>query len=799
MRRASLLLVLALAGCPRHKEAPPAVSPAPAVPEAVAPGPKVVEELEAPIKGSQGGRVALAGGARFEAAPGAFGGDTKIRLARAEGGLYSLSSSERPRVRGALTLTLPYDPAALAPGESEDGLMAAAVVDGTLMAPARFRLDKANRAVVVLDPDISCPGPSFRQGATSPRRGLRGINIWYMIIHMLKYGTGVKQVVELPGHCFCIVCNETVPRELAEDISTTLQKIYDLYTREYAAVDGTPALARFTPRHRMFVYVRNNPGVNGEYEARSIDGYMVIDAKSAQGKRDELVGTLYHEMFHAVQDTYCGMILGAIASMWWYEATAEWAGLKGRGLKFPEMVREEFATYPYVLSVPPQESRSYMEGMLSYGDALLIEHVNARKPGHLKDTLQSWATRSGALFDRLVEDGRLGQTYGDYARDVLLAVLPDRAPWIDASLHVAASELRQFKHGSTEIGDPATPNVERFPDFGERRFAVDVAPFTTRFFMVRAEPRKEGASLEVGLLRDGKPWTDAWMVTVAKGSPRALRPAAVRDLGGSVSDVWLAVYNADPEANHRFDVSLTVRPATARKWKMYGIEQEGHMLSIVLDADPPPAKIGPARWTRLKLTVNGRTYTSYGRIAENGAAFEWPDPALKPGKNSYTASVNAFGETVTLDGVVESRTSRDYALEQIAHLKKDIADRKKGAEAWIELGDNYAYLCEQSEAKAAYEKARALEPRRDDEVRVKLAILRIYEADLDGFVAALGGEDHPYAKSRRADLARWSVWWKDDLAGYRRYNEMNKAERAREGVKVGDVGIFPGPDDEILK
>src|SRR5262249_12050315 len=78
-------------------------------------------------------------------------------------------------------------------------------------------------------------------------------------------------------------------------------------------------------------------------------------------------------------------------AQWWLAAWARWSGWKG-SLGFPEATREELGKYPYLLSVPIQDSADFEEGLLAYGYSIILEHVEKQSPGCVGSALDSLKT-----------------------------------------------------------------------------------------------------------------------------------------------------------------------------------------------------------------------------------------------------------------------------------------------------------------------------------------------------------------------------------------------------------------------
>src|SRR5438552_17346612 len=98
-------------------------------------------------------------------------------------------------------------------------------------------------------------------------------------------------------------------------------------------------------------------------------------------------------------------------------------------------MREELSKYPYLMSVPIQQSPDFEEGLLAYGYSIIMEHVEKQSPGAVGNALNN--LKSGQmkpvgtqLYDYLVTVARLTETYPDFIKIVLLAAVPGPRPWV---------------------------------------------------------------------------------------------------------------------------------------------------------------------------------------------------------------------------------------------------------------------------------------------------------------------------------------------------------------------------------
>ena len=277
---------------------------------------------------------------------------------------------------------------------------------------------------------------------------------------------------------------------------------------------------------------------------------------------------------HAAQDE---------AAQWWVSAWARWTSWKGT-LSFADAVKEELGKYSYVLSVPIQKSTDYEEGLLAYGYSILLDHIEHRHAGFVNKALNSLKTfQPGApgqpksvgahLYNVLVTEGLLTEHYPEFVKDVMLAAVPEPGLWTHARILESTTETRIFTHPSNRIGDPE-PNSQRLTQerqrFADHRFPIVVSPLTTRFFAIAADLR-EPRSIDVKLL-DGRNDSDqAWLMTMPPVGRAELKAEVLRlfpegtsvpGLGRDYATLWIAVFNSDPQAEKKYDLTLSLKQSS---------------------------------------------------------------------------------------------------------------------------------------------------------------------------------------------------------------------------------------------
>ena len=269
------------------------------------------------------------------------------------------------------------------------------------------------------------------------------------------------------------------------------------------------------------------------------------------------------------------------AAQWWVSAWARWTSWRGT-LSFVDAVKEELGKYNYVLSVPIQKSTDYEDGLLAYGYSILLDYIEHRAQGFINKALNSLktfqpggqSTSVGAhLYNVLVSEGRLRDQYPDFVKEVLLAAVPEPGLWTHARILESTTETRIFTHPSNRIGDPEH-NSQRLTQerqrFADHRFPIVVPALTTRFFAIAADLR-EPRSIDVKL-QDGRTDSDnAWLMTMPPVGRADLKAdlqrlgtdgSSVPGLGRDYATLWVAVFNPDPGAEKKYELTLSLRQST---------------------------------------------------------------------------------------------------------------------------------------------------------------------------------------------------------------------------------------------
>ena len=270
-------------------------------------------------------------------------------------------------------------------------------------------------------------------------------------------------------------------------------------------------------------------------------------------------------------------------AQWWVSAWARWTSWKGT-IDFKAGVKQELGKYAYLLSVPIQQSAEYEEGLLAYGYSVLLDFVERQRPGIVTKALNSLKTfvpgkaapSVGAhLYKFLIDEARLAEQYPEFVKSVLLAAVPEPGLWTQARILESATETSIFTHPSPRVGDPdhttqrLTNDRQRFAD---HRFPVTLAPLTVRFFAVAADFR-EPREMDVKLKEGRAECIDAWLLTIPPVGRADLKSEVVRlvpegssvpALGRDCATLWVAVFNPDPKAEKKYELSLTLKKDASR-------------------------------------------------------------------------------------------------------------------------------------------------------------------------------------------------------------------------------------------
>jgi len=268
----------------------------------------------------------------------------------------------------------------------------------------------------------------------------------------------------------------------------------------------------------------------------------------------------------------------AIAVRWWAAGYAAWSQWKPSGLAWAHALRAEISRFPYLLSVHIRTAEDRDEGQLAGGYFLLLEHVENVCPGFMRTVFDRAVADVGVdpgnlgrrLYELMVDDGKLRETYASFVRDVIQVAIPTPGMWADAGI-VEQDDVTTLVSRSTRTVGDGQEQTSRLTDpqdrAAERRFLVTLEPMTSRFFYAKSGKLQNPRDVDIRLTSsDAAPSDRAWYLSVrdslsVRSDPKLIPTAGVTipNLGRDSFGVWVAVFNANPVEVVTYELTMTVR------------------------------------------------------------------------------------------------------------------------------------------------------------------------------------------------------------------------------------------------
>jgi hypothetical protein len=215
-----------------------------------------------------------------------------------------------------------------------------------------------------------------------------------------------------------------------------------------------------------------------------------------------------------------------------------------------------------------------------------MDHVEKQNPGCVGNALNSLkpgqARRVGEqLYEYLITEGRLRETYADFVKNTLVAALPEPGVWFQFRILESKEDTRILQRPSARIGDTELSGQRLANDgqrYNEHKFKMTLGPLTTRFILVSADV-KEARGAGFKLVANGAPSDSGWVVSVSAGSRSGAKLDARRipeegvhvpGLGKEHASLWVAVFNPDPAADRRCELSVFLRKDTKSPFRTKG-------------------------------------------------------------------------------------------------------------------------------------------------------------------------------------------------------------------------------------
>ena len=270
-------------------------------------------------------------------------------------------------------------------------------------------------------------------------------------------------------------------------------------------------------------------------------------------------------------------------AQWWIRARTGYKDLVARGVSAGNAARDTLGKFPYLLSVPIQETVRFAGGRLAEGYAILLQRIEKEEPEFVATALtrlNPQFTTGGntdsyplgqELYLYVVAQGRLYKTYPEFLKDVLAHVLPAPGVWVQGSI-IDEDEATHVITNDTTPGSSAadTRRLTAGRDRGaEQTFSVTTGPLTTRVFAVQADRLKLPIDVDIKLKENDSASDKAWIiVTPTEGKPEAAKRhrvggTTVESLGKDNRAVFIAVFNSDPNTEKRYDLAITLKRKSA--------------------------------------------------------------------------------------------------------------------------------------------------------------------------------------------------------------------------------------------
>jgi hypothetical protein len=185
------------------------------------------------------------------------------------------------------------------------------------------------------------------------------------------------------------------------------------------------------------------------------------------------------------------------------------------------------------------------------------------------------------LYDYLIAEGRLRETYADFVKNVLVAALPEPGVWFQFRILESKEDTRILQRPSARVGDTELSGQRLASDgqrYNEHKFKMTLGALTARFIQVSADVKEaRGAGFKV--VADGAPSDSGWVVSVTAGGRAGTKLDAKRisadglhvpGLGKEYGALWVAVFNPDPTVDRRYELSVFLRKDTKSPFRVRG-------------------------------------------------------------------------------------------------------------------------------------------------------------------------------------------------------------------------------------
>ena len=271
--------------------------------------------------------------------------------------------------------------------------------------------------------------------------------------------------------------------------------------------------------------------------------------------------------------------LAARSAHWWIWARTGFKALVAGNVSAAKAARDALGKYPYLLSIPLQESSRFAGGRLAEGYAILLQRIEKEEPGFVGTALtrlNPQFTTGGntdsyplgqELYLYVVAQGRLYKTYPEFLKDVLAHVMPEPGVWLQGTITEEDDATHVVTNDTTPGGSAA--ETRRLTAARDRSavhtFSVTTGPLTTRVVKVQADTLKSPIDVDIKLTENGNASDRAWIIVIPDaGKPEAARRhrvtgSSVESLGKATRSIFVAVFNSDPNTEKRYELGITLK------------------------------------------------------------------------------------------------------------------------------------------------------------------------------------------------------------------------------------------------
>jgi hypothetical protein len=216
-----------------------------------------------------------------------------------------------------------------------------------------------------------------------------------------------------------------------------------------------------------------------------------------------------------------------------------------------------------------------------------LELLRDQRQAAISEGMEQLAARTAVLAEdpgvvaAFVEMSDAYRDLPDFVKNTLVAALPEPGVWFQFRILESKEDTRILQRPTARIGDTELSGQRLARDgqrYNEHKFKMTLGPLTSRFIQISADV-KESRGAGFKLLANGAPSDHGWVVSVPAGSrsgakldARRIAPDGLHlsGLGREHAALWVAVFNPDPAADRRCELSVFLRKDTKSPFRTKG-------------------------------------------------------------------------------------------------------------------------------------------------------------------------------------------------------------------------------------